>query len=110
VVGVADVARNGIKDGMPDLVWQNQSTGQMGIWFMDGINLVESSYLVPDIPDSVRDRVVAVADHDGDGEVDLVFNNGSRLAFWYLNGIQLKQKVLTTLNPSGTSWQVVGPK
>ena len=34
-------------DGRPDLVWQNRSTGQIGVWFMSGVNLSSVTLFSP---------------------------------------------------------------
>jgi hypothetical protein len=43
VRGVADYDR----DGNPDLVWQNLTTGQLYVWYMNGIALGREGYLTP---------------------------------------------------------------
>jgi hypothetical protein len=34
-------------DVQPDLVWQNRSTGQIGVWFMSGVNLSSVTLFTP---------------------------------------------------------------
>jgi hypothetical protein len=34
-------------DGKPDLVWQNQSNGQIGVWLLDGTALASVSFFNP---------------------------------------------------------------
>ncbi len=36
IVGVGDF--NG--DGQPDILWQNTSNGEVGVWFMNGTTLI----------------------------------------------------------------------
>ena len=47
LVGVADIAQNGVRDGKPDLIWQNPVTGYLGLWYMDGVQTVLTIYLTP---------------------------------------------------------------
>ena len=47
VVGVADIARDGARDGKPDLIWRNDLTGDNAVWYMDGVNVSLTIYLTP---------------------------------------------------------------
>jgi len=91
VVAVADI--NG--DGFPDLIFQN-SIGQLYKWLLDGsgnaINFATGSGLKPSsgflYGGGLSDwRVVAVADINGDGIPDLVFQNSAGQIYrWHLDG------------------------
>jgi hypothetical protein len=41
IVGAVDMN----SDGQTDLVWQNVSTGQLGVWYMNGTALGTTAYL-----------------------------------------------------------------
>jgi hypothetical protein len=47
LVGVADIAQNGVRDGKPDLIWQNPVSGYLGLWYMDGVQTLLTIYLTP---------------------------------------------------------------
>ena len=47
LVGVADIALNGVRDGKPDLIWQNPISGYLGLWYMDGVQTLQTIYLTP---------------------------------------------------------------
>ncbi len=47
IVGVADIAENGVHDGKPDLIWQNTTTGYLGLWYMNGLETRQTIYLTP---------------------------------------------------------------
>ena len=36
IVGTGDFN----SDGKPDILWRNTSTGQNGVWYMDGVNVI----------------------------------------------------------------------
>ena len=36
IVGVADIANNGVRDGHPDLIWQRDGTNGLAVWYMGG--------------------------------------------------------------------------
>src|SRR6266567_5581839 len=89
IVGVGDF--NG--DGHPDVVWQSSMTGDSQVWYLDGtqaLNIIGAAAL--SVPNAWQ--IVAVADFNGDGHPDLVWqdvgSNGSTgsgtVQIWYMNG------------------------
>ena len=103
VVGVGDF--NG--DGKSDLVFQNRTTHQIVIWFMDGPVYqggASLSYYPP-----AGWEVVGTGDFNGDGKSDLVFQNQStgQIAVWFLDGVTYLGGTLLTSVPD-PGWQVVG--
>jgi hypothetical protein len=71
-------------DQVPDLVWQNPSTGAAAVWYMGGANgaTIQSQFQV-----STGNpwRIVAAVDVDGNGLPDLVWQNPSAgvAQIWY---------------------------
>jgi hypothetical protein len=86
-VGSADF--NG--DGRPDLIWQNNSTGQVAVWYMGGAqgNVYQSwSWLAAE--NMTGWTLVAAADVNADGHPDLIwqYNSTGQVAVWYMAGAQ----------------------
>ncbi|MCW3095816.1 MAG: hypothetical protein JWL77_1434 [Chthonomonadaceae bacterium] len=103
VVGVGDF--NG--DGKSDLVFQNQTTNQVAIWFMNGAAF-QGGVLMPFTPPAGW-KAVGAGDFNGDGFSDLAFQNQStrQIALWYMNGpTYVDGTILTTLPAAG--WKVTG--
>jgi len=103
VVGVGDF--NG--DGKSDLVFQNQTTNQVAIWFMNGY-LYQGGVLMPFTPPTGW-TVAGAGDFNADGLTDLVFQNQTtgQIALWYMNGSTYADgKVLTTV--PGAGYKIVG--
>jgi hypothetical protein len=78
-------------DGKPDLEWQNQATGQIGVWSMDGVNLISPSYFNPaQVPD-INWKIVGTGDFNLDSKVDLVWQNqaSGHIAVWFMDGANL---------------------
>ena len=103
VQGSADFDR----DGNLDILWRNQSTGDVAIWKMNGTNFVSSVYL-PRVA-NLAWQIQGIADFDGDGYSDILWRNsqtGEDLV-WKMNGTAFQQGMsLTTV--ADTSWQIKG--
>ena len=78
-------------DGKPDLVWQNDGSRQVVVWYMGGAqgNIFQwSDWLsASGVPGW---RVVGMGDLNGDGKLDLVWQNDAtrQLVAWYMGGPQ----------------------
>ena len=103
VVGVGDF--NG--DGKSDLVFQNQTTNQIAIWFMNGAGY-QGGVLLPFSP-LAGWKAAGTGDFNGDGQTDIVFQHQStgQLALWYLNGTSYLDGVVLSAVPA-SGWTVVG--
>lgn len=109
VVGAADINR----DGYPDIIFQNRSTGDLSYWLMNGITQVSAGFFTPSNPGSAAWRVAAVADFNKDGKPDLVFSNSSTgiLEYWLMDGsTQISAGLLTPDFAGSLNWQIVGPR
>jgi len=94
-------------DHNPDILFQNQATGQLVYWAMKGTDLVNYGFL-PD-PGSPSWKVVGAADFDGDGSPDLLFQNQQtgQLVYWIIHGtVFVKYGFLP--DPGSPDWKVVG--
>jgi hypothetical protein len=83
LAAVADM--NG--DGIPDLIFQNPSTGGVSIWFMTGWNGLTISSAPIIYTAAPQWQLVAAADMNGDGEPDLIFENSvtNQISIWFMN-------------------------
>ena len=101
-------------DGKPDLVWQEQTQGWVGVWLMNGRTLISSTTLSPSNFERVADtnwKIAAVVDINNDGKADILWQDQRQgwLAAWLLNGLSVVSSV--GLNPErvgDTNWKIVG--
>jgi hypothetical protein len=74
------------RDGRPDILWRNSSSGDIYVWFMNGTTNTGGGYL-PAVPDQ-NWRIVGMADFNQDGQSDLLWRNKStgQNYVWFMNG------------------------
>lgn len=108
IVGVRDFN----SDGKPDLVWQNDATQQVVVWYMGGAQgktFLDSATLAQD--GVAGWYVVATGDFNGDGKPDLVWQNDARqVGIWYMGGSRGNTLLWSDWLSSApvTDWRVVG--
>jgi hypothetical protein len=93
VVGAGDVNQ----DTHVDLVWQDQTTGSLAAWYLQGLIIGGSL----DVPTNDPRRVKAVGDYNGDGRPDLIVQSPTGIVEAFL---------LTPTSITGVSiWGAVNP-
>jgi hypothetical protein len=110
IVGAGDI--NG--DGKADILWQNQATGRIGAWLMNGPQVLSTTMLTASNPD-LNWHVVGVGDVEGDGFADLIWEHmatGS-VGVWTLKGfsVQYVRPIYDQGAPAvvDLNWRLVGP-
>ena len=105
IVGTPDF--NG--DGHPDLLWQNQVTGDVYYWLMNGTTLLSGNYLARNI--NTNWKIVGTPDLNGDGHPDILWQNTANGAvyYWLMNGTTMVSgNFLLQPNVVDPSWKIVG--
>lgn len=77
-------------DGVSDILWHNDSSGNNAIWVMHGL----ASYDIVNLPWLPTGyRVEATGDLDSDGSPDIVVHNATTgaLALWLMNGTAFRE-------------------
>ncbi len=97
-------------DGHPDILWENFSTGQLLVWYMNGNTIKKYGSAFTTLP--ANWIVAGTADFNLDGHPDLLLENTKtgQVLVWYLTGatgttILSYGKTFATL--SDTNWSVV---
>lgn len=106
IVGAADMDL----DGSTDLIWQDQATGALSIWYLNG-NVARAISPVSPAAVDPNWKIRAVGDYNGDGKPDLVFQhtNGS-LYIWFMNGATMSGGTFLTPGAVNPVWKLVGPR
>ena len=88
------------------VLWRNQTTGDMAVWYMHGSTLVSEQQL-ESAPGSAWD-VVGLGDFNGDGSPDILLRDASTgdVRIWYLNGSVVVGQ--DTVARMGSPWNIVG--
>jgi hypothetical protein len=96
-------------DGASDILWQNESTGQLSAWRMSGVNLLEGVWLSPHQVSDPRWRIVGTADFNADRRTDLLWQHDlGYVAIWFMDGERMIAGDLLTLSPiDDRGWRIV---
>jgi hypothetical protein len=78
-------------DGKPDLLWHNQRTGNLKVWLLDHGSMTAEPHITPDGLADTRWRVVGLADFNGDGHSDILWQHQPTgdLHVWLMNRTSL---------------------
>ena len=96
-------------DGKPDLVLQNVNSGQIAIWYLNGVTVTGGQYV--SATPGPGWHVAGVGDFNSDGKPDLVLQNSSsnQIAIWHMSGATILSGLYASVVPA-TGLTVVGPK
>jgi hypothetical protein len=109
IVGAGDF--NG--DRKTDLVWHNQATGDISVWYMNGTTLIDGVWVTPSRVADTNWKIRAIGDANGDGKPDLIWQHATsgKLSAWIMNGVTMVNGVLLSPDTvADTNWRIVGPR
>ena len=91
-------------DFKADLIWQNEVTGQISAWLMDGTTRPPGNgrLLSPSVVEDTDWQIVAVADFNLDGHADLLWQHQSSglVSVWHMNGLRMVRGVVLWFDES----------
>jgi hypothetical protein len=100
VVGVGDF--NG--DGKADILWQNNTNGNLAIYLMNGTTITSSATFA-NLPSGWS--VVGIGDFNGDGKSDILLRDtAGDLAIWEMNGTTILNPNSSGAGNLSTTWSV----
>ena len=93
-------------DNKGDIFWRNNTTGEVGMWVMNGTQIVQTVDFGP-VP--LTWTIAGIGDFDGNGSTDILWrDNSGNVGIWLLNGTQnilSMPQYSATCRPTGPSLQ-----
>ena len=99
-------------NGIADIVWQHQTSGDLAVWYLEGARVTRTASLSVDLGADPAWKIRGVGDTSGDGLADLLWHNESTgaLGVWYMAGEWVaEQWSLSIDRVADTGWRIVGP-
>ena len=74
------------RDGSPDLLVRNKTTGDVRVWYLHGIDVIGQAAVARECGPW---DIAGVGDFNGDGNPDIVWRNPStgETVVWYMKGV-----------------------
>jgi len=98
-------------DKDPDLLWRNETTGEVGALLMAGCTPSSFEFMPTEPPDTGW-QIKAVADYSGDCGADVVWRNSltGDVGAWIMNGTAFDHWQPFGTEPPDSGWEIQGPK
>ena len=96
-------------DGKTDLLWQNNQTGGVYVWYMNGVNQTGGAWILSSI--NTGWEIVGTGDFNSDGKTDLLwqYKPTGGVYVWYMDGVNHTGGGWIASSVD-TEWEIVAPK
>jgi lysophospholipase L1-like esterase len=102
------------RDGHPDLLWQETTSGDICYWIMNGVQMVQSGYF-PGGTSGLTEtlRLVGAMDVNRDGIPDLLWQEitTGKILYWIMSGTQMTSSFYFPQGQQSSlaGWNLIGP-
>jgi hypothetical protein len=107
IVGTGDFN----SDGKSDILWHNTVTGNIVVWFMNGMSVTATGGLSWQVAESSGWKIVGTGDFNRDGQTDVLWHNPTtgQVGPWYLDGTNVTGTgLLSWAVAESSGWKIVG--
>jgi photosystem II stability/assembly factor-like uncharacterized protein len=95
--------------GHSDILWRNTATGQLSLWYLNGIDRNGQPALLPDSSPDQNWKIVATHDFNADGKPDILWQNSSSgdVSIWHMdNTAKLDGDYIIPTNYGDLAWKI----
>jgi hypothetical protein len=108
---VAALRDAAIYDGKPDILFRNTATGDLVVWYMDGVIRTGGAALSPSRV-ATGWQLAALGDYNQDGRTDIVWQYPATgdIVVWYMDGVSKMAGAATNPPKVAVPWQIIAPR
>jgi hypothetical protein len=97
------------QDGKPDIAWHHVESGEIVLWYLNGVDLTSGTFTTPSSLPDTRWRLVGVGDFNRDTRPDFLWRHevtGDLVTWFMANSVLVSGNVTVPAGLSDTSWRV----
>jgi len=99
------------RDGHIDLIWHNADTGQVRIWYLNGVTVTGTADISWNVLGSSGWELKGTGDFNRDGQMDVLWHHAAsgEVRAWLMNGTTVTSHELFAWNVTDSSgWKLMG--
>jgi hypothetical protein len=99
------------RDGHIDLLWHHGGSGQVHVWYLNGMTITGTADLSWNVPASSGWEIKGTGDFNRDGQMDVLWHHpaGGTVGVWLMNGTAVTSNPVFASNvPASSGWALKG--